>query len=82
MAVVTQAVVSVGSAYVSLGTSVSTMLISPEGEIEIAAATSQPAANFPGHPLGMSSVPFNFPFANQVWAISVTGAAVSVVVTF
>jgi len=82
----TQAVISVGASYVSLGTTTaaSGMLISPEGEIEFIAATGQPAATAAGHPLGMQSVPFFFPtlVATQIWAISVTGVAVNVVVTF
>jgi len=87
MAFVTQAVISVGNVYVSLGTAQAAtgMLISPEGEIEIIAATSQPLPTAPGHPLGMQNVPFYFPAiatTNQIWAISVTGAAVSVVVTY
>jgi hypothetical protein len=85
-AAVTSAPISVGNVYVSLGSTQATsgMLISPEGEIEIVAAASQPAATVVGHPLGMSSLPFNFPAfgtITQVWALSVTGAAVNVVVT-
>jgi len=86
-AAVTQAVISVGQVYVSLGTTqaASGMLIYPEGEIEIVAAPSQPASTVVGHPLGASGVPFYFPAfatATQLWALSVTGATVSVVVTF
>lgn len=87
MAAVTQAVISVGNTYVSLGSIPTTngMLISPEGEIEFVAAASQPAATLPGHPLGMTSTPFYFPsigVITQIWAISVTGAAVNVTVTY
>jgi hypothetical protein len=81
MAVVTQAVITVGAVYVSLGTTQAGtgMLISPEGEIEIVLAAAQPAAAAPGHPIGMSSLPYLMPFfSQQVWAISVTGAQVFV----
>jgi hypothetical protein len=81
----TQTTVSVGATYVSLGTTQATsgMLISPEGEIEIVAAAAQPAATIAGHAIGISGMPFYFPVfgATQVWAISVTGQTVSVIVT-
>jgi len=58
----TQAVITVGSAYVSLGTSSALgMLISPQGEIMIIFAPSQPAANLPGHPLGLAANPYLMP---------------------
>jgi len=83
MAVATQAVISVGAVYVSLGTPTAGMLISPEGEIEIQFVTSQPAATAPGHPLGMSNTPYFTTFPTlQVWAVSATGQPVNVVVTF
>jgi hypothetical protein len=58
------------------------MLISPQGRIQIAAASIKPAADAVGHPL-VYLAPFYFPIAEQVWAISLetTGVDVPVVVS-
>jgi hypothetical protein len=86
MAIATQAVITIGpgTGYASLGTTGSNgMMISPEGEIEIILASSQPTANAPGHPIGMSALPYLMPlFPIQVWAMSATGASVAVTVSF
>jgi hypothetical protein len=65
------------TAYVSLGTG--PMLISPASKISIVASASQPAANVQGHTLVFVTVPFYFPLAQQVWAISLDQASTAAV---
>jgi len=77
------ATVGPGNGYTLLGVSPATgMWISAEGEIEIIIAASTPAAGAPGHPCGMESNPLFCPLAGSVYAMSPSGAPVSVTVTY
>lgn len=69
------------SAFTSLGTATTQMMISPQGKIQFIAAAAQPSPGTPAHPLAYATVPFLFPFAQQVWAISMEAGPVNCVVT-